>query len=213
MAFTGDASGLKSVRDEMGVGAVNAAVFLDRDGVLNQTIVRHGVPHRRRMSRRGPVTRGAEACARLRSTGTCFCVVTNQPNVARGRQFREHVEGIHAWIQATLPVQQVLTCYHDNVDHCACRKPQPGMLLRQRRRGTWHYRECHGGDRWSDVEAGRAAGCRSILIERAYSGRERCQPDWVVVISWLQPISFCVGERLHERPRRSPCQTLCRRRR
>ena len=36
------------------------------------------------------------------------------------------------------------------------------------------------GDRWSDVEAGRAAGCKSILIERAYSGREHCQPDWVV---------------------------------
>jgi D-glycero-D-manno-heptose 1,7-bisphosphate phosphatase len=37
------------------------------------------------------------------------------------------------------------------------------------------------GDRWSDVEAGRAAGCKSILIARAYSGRERCQPDWVVI--------------------------------
>jgi D-glycero-D-manno-heptose 1,7-bisphosphate phosphatase len=108
-------------------------------------------------------------------------VVTNQPDVARGQQTREHVEAINAWIQSTLPIQQVLTCYHDNADHCACRKPKPGMLLAAAR--VWDValpESIMVGDRWSDVEAGRAAGCRSILIERVYSGRDRCQPDWAV---------------------------------
>ncbi len=107
--------------------------------------------------------------------------MTNQPDVARGHQTREHVEGINAWIQSTLPVQQVLTCYHDNADQCACRKPKPGMLFEAAQ--AWDVALSESvmvGDRWSDVEAGRAAGCKSILIERAYSGRERCQPDWVV---------------------------------
>ena len=166
----------------MGVGAVNAAVFLDRDGVLNQTVVCDGVPHPPAHVSACVLLPGVrEACERLRSAGYLLVVVTNQPDVARGHQTREHVEGINAWIQSTLPVQQVLTCYHDHVDHCACRKPQPGMLFAAAQ--AWDVALPESiivGDRWSDVEAGRAAGCRSILIERAYSGRERCQPDWVV---------------------------------
>ena len=166
----------------MGVGPVNTAVFLDRDGVLNQTIVRHGVPHPPEHVSACVLLPGVrEACERLRSAGYLLFVVTNQPDVARGRQCREHVEGINAWIQYTLPVQQVLTCYHDDADRCACRKPKPGMLLQAAQAwGVALPGSVMVGDRWSDVEAGRAAGCRSILIERAYSGRERCQPDWVV---------------------------------
>ncbi|HEY5869114.1 MAG TPA: HAD family hydrolase [Candidatus Tectomicrobia bacterium] len=161
---------------------MNAAVFLDRDGVLNQTVVRHGVPHPPAHVSACVLLPGVrEACENLRSAGYLLFVVTNQPDVARGHQTREHVEGINAWIQSTLPVQQVLTCYHDNVDQCACRKPKPGMLCAAAQ--AWDVALAESiivGDRWSDVEAGRAAGCRSILIERAYSGRERCQPDWVV---------------------------------
>jgi D-glycero-D-manno-heptose 1,7-bisphosphate phosphatase len=166
----------------MGVGTVNAAVFLDRDGVLNQTVVRDRVPHPPAHVSACVLLPGVrEACENLRIAGYLLFVVTNQPDVARGHQTRAHVEGINAWIQATLPVQQVLTCYHDNADHCACRKPKPGMLLQAAQ--VWDValpESVMVGDRWSDVEAGRAAGCKSILIERTYSGRECCQPDWVV---------------------------------
>ena len=141
LAFTGDAPGLKSVRDEMGVGAVNAAVFLDRDGVLNQTIVRMGCRIRRRMSRRASCYPGSgKPVSTLRSAGYLLFVVTNQPDVARGHQSREHVEGINAWIQSTLPVQQVLTCYHDTCR--SLRLPQAEarhVVRRQHRRGTWPY--------------------------------------------------------------------------
>jgi D-glycero-D-manno-heptose 1,7-bisphosphate phosphatase len=52
------------------------------------------------------------------------------------------------------------------------------------------------GDRWSDVAAGRAAGCRSLLVETPYSGRERCRPDRCVAdlteaAEWI--ISFTRG--------------------
>ena len=166
----------------MGVRAVTTAVFLDRDGVLNQTIVRHGVPHPPDHVSACVLLPGVrEACEKLRRADYLLFVVTNQPDVARGRQRREHVEGINAWIQHTLPVQQVLTCYHDDADQCICRKPKPGMLLEAAQAwGVALPESFMVGDRWSDVEAGRAAGCRSILIERAYSGRERCQPDWIV---------------------------------
>ena len=71
----------------MGVGAVNAAVFLDRDGVLNQTIVRDGVPHPPAHVSACVLLPGVrEACEHLRSAGYLLFVVTNQPDVARGHQ-------------------------------------------------------------------------------------------------------------------------------
>lgn len=166
----------------MGIGPVRAAVFLDRDGVLNHTIVRHSIPYPPDDVATCVLLPGVrQACHMLHTAGYVLLVVTNQPDVARGRQRRERVEHINAWIQHTLSIQQVLTCYHDDTDQCACRKPKPGLLL-QAAHG-WEVALQHSvmvGDRWSDVEAGRAAGCTSILIEREYSKRERCQPDWVV---------------------------------
>ena len=62
-------------------------------------------------------------------------VVTNQPDVARGKQTRQNVEQINAALRSALPLEAVYVCYHDNTDRCDCRKPGPGMLLAGRR--TW----------------------------------------------------------------------------
>jgi D-glycero-D-manno-heptose 1,7-bisphosphate phosphatase len=75
-------------------------------------------------------------------------------------------------------VADVLTCYHDRGQGCTCRKPLPGLLLRAADR--WQLdlgRSFMVGDRWSDVLAGQAAGCRSVLVETPFSGASRCQPD------------------------------------
>jgi D-glycero-D-manno-heptose 1,7-bisphosphate phosphatase len=56
-------------------------------------------------------------------------VVTNQPDVARGTQTREVVEAMHAFLQATLPITETMTCYEDG-ERCPDRKPNPGMLLK-----------------------------------------------------------------------------------
>ena len=61
----------------------------------------------------------------------------------------EHVEGINAWIQYALPVQQVLTCYHDDADQCTCRKPKPGLLFEQAAGvGRGIAGDVMVGDRW-----------------------------------------------------------------
>jgi D-glycero-D-manno-heptose 1,7-bisphosphate phosphatase len=81
-------------------------------------------------------------------------------------------------VRELLPVLDVLTCFHDNADGCACRKPRPGLLHEAARR--WRLdlaRSFMVGDRWSDVAAGQAAGCRALLIDLPYSGRRRCTPD------------------------------------
>jgi D-glycero-D-manno-heptose 1,7-bisphosphate phosphatase len=161
---------------------VRAAVFLDRDGVINQVTVRDGRPHPPASVDESELLPGVcEACQMLLKTGYLLIVVTNQPDVVRGCQSREGVEGINAWVRRMLPVDDVLTCYHDDADRCTCRKPKPGLLLQAADRWMVDlHRSVMIGDRWSDIQAGRAAGCTSILIEKEYSRRERCQPDHIV---------------------------------
>jgi D-glycero-D-manno-heptose 1,7-bisphosphate phosphatase len=105
-------------------------------------------------------------------------VVTNQPDVARGLQRREVVEAINDQIRGRLGLDAVYTCYHDGRDACRCRKPKPGLLLEAAAQHLVDLpRSFMVGDRWSDVAAGQAAGCRSLLIRTDYSQAERCMPD------------------------------------
>ena len=127
----------EGTRDQMGERerhqppSVRRAVFLDRDGVLNE---RHR-PRRQAVSAAATlddmrVCAGAHACAesvarkRLRAA-SC---VTNQPDIARGTASREHVERHQRRSARGLPLDDVLVCPHDDADGCACRKPQPGLL-------------------------------------------------------------------------------------
>jgi D-glycero-D-manno-heptose 1,7-bisphosphate phosphatase len=80
-------------------------------------------------------------------------VVTNQPDVPRGRLARETVEAMHLRLSAALPLDEIRVCYHDRDDNCSCRKPSPGMLLE---RSTYAVEQSvMVGDRWRDIEAGR----------------------------------------------------------
>jgi len=157
------------------------AVFLDRDGVINEISVSDGVPHPPNSIEEFRFLPGVrEACEALNTAGYLLIVVTNQPDVARGTQTQEQVEEINRLVETELPVARVLSCYHDNSDACECRKPRPGLLLSAANR--WEIdlaRSFMIGDRWSDTQAGKAAGCRTILIERDYSQRDKCQPDWI----------------------------------
>ncbi len=157
----------------MGVRVVNArsrAVFLDRDGVLNEARVIAGKPHPpNSLSQLRVVQDAAVALARLKRAGLKLICVTNQPDVARGRKRREEVEAINTALSAVLPLDETAVCYHDDEDRCDCRKPMPGLLLRAAFAHAIDLRRSFMiGDRWKDVEAGHRAGCRTVLIECGY---------------------------------------------
>jgi D-glycero-D-manno-heptose 1,7-bisphosphate phosphatase len=161
---------------------VRRAVFLDRDGVLNRALVRDGVPHPPSALEEVEIVPGVpEALGRLRHLGLALIVVTNQPDVARGVMSRATVEAINGHLLEHLPLSMILTCFHDTPDACSCRKPRPGLLLDgARQHGIALPQSFMIGDRWSDVAAGQAAGCRTFLIEAPYSQRHRCASDCVV---------------------------------
>ena len=154
-----------------------AAVFLDRDGVLNVAPVREGKPYPPASVADLTIVSGAAAAlARLKAAGYRLVVVTNQPDVAKGRQRREIVEAINAAIAAALPIDEFRVCYHDDGDACACRKPEPGMLLSAPEHEL--ARSVMVGDRWRDVEAGRRAGVRAtVLIDHGYVEPMPSAPD------------------------------------
>ncbi len=152
---------------------MNRAVFLDRDGVLTRALLRDGkayapvTPDEMEMDADAPA-----ALARLKAAGFLLIVVTNQPDVARGATLRAGVERMHAALRAALPLDAVFVCYHDDADACACRKPLPGMLLQAASEYAIDVAASFlVGDRWRDIDAGAAAGCRTVWIDRAY--RER----------------------------------------
>jgi D-glycero-D-manno-heptose 1,7-bisphosphate phosphatase len=160
--------------------ALRPAVLLDRDGVINRVYYRGGVTN-------PPAHPGEfeflpsviESVAQLKAAGFALAVVTNQPDVARGTQTRARVEVLNDLVRQVSGILDVLTCFHDTADECDCRKPKPGLLLTAAHRfGLDLSRSFMVGDRWSDVEAGRAAGCRTVLIDNPYCCRERCQPDY-----------------------------------
>lgn len=168
------------------------AVFLDRDGVLTQALVRDGKPYAARTPSEMLVEPDApDALARLKAAGFLLIVVTNQPDVARGVTRREDVEAMHRTLCEELPLDGFFVCYHDDANACACRKPKPGLLLDA---AAGHHidtgRSFMIGDRWRDIDAGAAAGCRTVLIDRSYSERAPAHPPDMSAMSLTEAVDW-----------------------
>lgn len=160
------------------------AVFLDRDGVINRALVRENKPYPPRSTEEFEVLPGvAEACARLKAAGYLLVVATNQPDVDRGTLARETVETIHRHMCSLLPIDSVEVCYDAGGGDPPneLRKPRPGMLLKAARElGIDLGQSYMVGDRWRDIDCGKAAGCRTIFIDYGYDEPLRAQPDYRV---------------------------------
>jgi len=146
------------------------AVFLDRDGVLNRSIVVAGKPYApRRLADFRLLPGVVGAVDRLKHAGFLVVAVTNQPDIANGLVSPELVAAMNGILRRKLRVDDVVVCPHGQSEGCACRKPKPGMLLEAAERfGIDPTQSWMVGDRFSDMQAGRAAGCRTIKIDRGY---------------------------------------------
>jgi D-glycero-D-manno-heptose 1,7-bisphosphate phosphatase len=163
------------------VSSGRAAVFLDRDGVLNRAIVRDGKPYPPASLAELEVLPGVpQALARLRDAGLPALVVTNQPDVATGKTTQAIVDQIHDRLREMLPLDAIYACTCVEGPGCDCYKPRPGLLIRAAAEwGVDCRRSFMIGDRWRDVGAGRAAGCRTIFIDYNYAERRPDSPDFV----------------------------------
>jgi D-sedoheptulose 7-phosphate isomerase len=149
------------------------AVFLDRDGVINRASIRDGKPFSPGTMEELEILPGVpEALRQLKSHGYKLLVVTNQPDVGRGKQSRQSLDAIHRDLLERFPLDDILVCCHTDDDRCDCRKPLPGMLIEAAKKHNIDLASSFMvGDRWRDIDAGYNAGCRTILIDYGYSER------------------------------------------
>jgi D-glycero-D-manno-heptose 1,7-bisphosphate phosphatase len=183
-----------------GVTHHKAAIFLDRDGVLNEVHLRDdGTPLPPPSVEEMRLIPGVEAaCDRLHELGYVLVVVTNQPDIARGVQTREAVDQMHDFLRERLPLDEVVVCPHDDADDCPCRKPRPGMILDAAERlGLDLSRSFCVGDRWRDVEAALRAGVQAVYVDRHY-GERPAEGAHAVVASLQDAVPFIEARRVHK---------------
>jgi D-glycero-D-manno-heptose 1,7-bisphosphate phosphatase len=152
------------------------AVFLDRDGVVIEDVHYLADPSQVRL-----LPGAAEAIARLNRLGIPVIVATNQAGVAHGLFPESSVAAVHRRLDELLAERHAHVDRYDYCPHhpaaevreyrvaCACRKPRPGMLLRAAEEcGIDLGRSYLVGDKLSDLEAGRRAGCRILMVRTGY---------------------------------------------
>jgi D-glycero-D-manno-heptose 1,7-bisphosphate phosphatase len=169
----------------VGNGALTRAIFLDRDGVINEAVVRDGLPYPPDVHELRIVDGALGALESLANAGLALYVVTNQPDIARGTVRPQDVAAIHARLLRELPIDGIYVCPHDDADACACRKPLPGMLIdAQREHDIDLTASFLIGDRAKDIAAGRAAGVTTVFIDHGYreSGPEPAADGTVLTL-------------------------------
>lgn len=151
-------------------GAGRPALFLDRDGVINDVVWRDGVASSpRRLDELDLRPDAAGAVRRARAAGFVTVVVTNQPDLSRGLLPTDAAAAIDDAVRRRVGVDAQYVCGHERSDGCPCRKPRPGLLLRAADElGLDLARSWMVGDRWVDVAAGRAAGVRTVWLRTDY---------------------------------------------
>ncbi|HWI41800.1 MAG TPA: D-glycero-beta-D-manno-heptose 1,7-bisphosphate 7-phosphatase [Verrucomicrobiae bacterium] len=166
------------------------AVFLDRDGTINEEV---SYLHRVQDFRFIPGAEGA--VARLKRAGFAVVVVSNQSGIARGYFDEQAVHTLHAHMDGLLReagtrIDAYYFCPHHEKDgtvSCECRKPLPGMVTRAAAElGLALERSFMVGDKECDVQAALAAGCRPVLVRTGYGAAEAAKiPAGVPVVDSL----------------------------
>jgi histidinol-phosphate phosphatase family protein len=197
---------LVGLPERLSARRLRTAVFLDRDGTLNEE-----VGHLREPTQIQLLPGVADAVRRLNRAGRIAVCVTNQPVLARGDVTAEQLNQIHARLdhllgQSGAYLDRLYHCPH-HPDRgfpgevpelkmaCTCRKPGTGMFdqavrdLAIDRRSSWMI-----GDTTTDVRAGRLAGLRTILLRTGHGGRDgKCPgdlpdynaPDLAAAVAWV----------------------------
>jgi histidinol-phosphate phosphatase family protein len=166
----------KSLNQSSTIARLNRAVFLDRDGTINEE-----VSYLADLTQLRLIEGASAAIGRLNQEAFKVVVVSNQSGVARGYLAEDSVQHVHSALRERLErahaqVDAFYYCPHHPTEgigpyrrDCHCRKPKPGMLERAARELQIDLNNSFiVGDRLSDLIAGHAVGCKPILVQTGF---------------------------------------------
>jgi histidinol-phosphate phosphatase family protein len=171
------------------------AIFLDRDGVINEEVNQLSKIVDLRM-----YNFAIKAIKKINDSEYLTIIVTNQPMIAKGFITKEDLEKIHKKLETELglkgaKIDAIYYCPHHPEKgfvgevpelkiKCKCRKPEPGLLLKAQKEFNIDLKKSYLiGDKKSDILAGKRAGCKTILVKTGYGGKDNLfhiKPDFVV---------------------------------
>jgi D-glycero-D-manno-heptose 1,7-bisphosphate phosphatase len=178
----------------------NKAIFLDRDGVLNQSIIIDGKPYPPNSLNELIIpTDVLDALNKLKLAGFLLICVTNQPDVARNKSSKSSINEINEYLKKHLGLDEILVCFHDDQDNCLCRKPKPGLIIQACENFNIDLAQSFMiGDRWRDIDAGHNAGCKTILIQHQYQEQLPIYPPHFVTSHLYEAAEWILNHKKKE---------------
>jgi D-glycero-D-manno-heptose 1,7-bisphosphate phosphatase len=172
------------------------ALFLDRDGVLNHASVIEGKPFAPTLLANFHFLPGVkDALLLAKNAGFMNIVVTNQPDFSTGKIEPEQFRLIQERCFLELIIDDLKYCPHVETDHCDCRKPLPGMIMKAAKEHSIDVTKSYMiGDRWRDIECGQAAGCKTnFYIDYGYS-EKKPEPPYTLVSNLGEAVQIILEE-------------------
>lgn len=150
---------------------MSKAIFLDRDGVINELVERDGGYYSPIDFSEFKFKNGiAEFLKSLKNLGYLLIVVSNQPDIAREKMRKSELEKMTRYMYCHLPIDDIYYCLHDDPCDAGCRKPAPGMIIDAKNK--WNIRIEKSfmiGDTWKDIEAAKNAKVRFVLLDSQHN--------------------------------------------
>ena len=169
---------------------MNRAIFLDRDGVINEDRVDYVKSWEEFRFIKG----AHQALKQIHQAGIPVVVISNQSVIGREIITEAELSIIHSRLLKEVQksggfITKIYCCPHHPDDHCRCRKPRIGLLKKAAHEMDLDLTKCViVGDNLKDIQAGKRAGCRTVLVQtgqgnktitKILTGQTKIKPDWV----------------------------------
>jgi len=171
-------------------------VFLDRDGIINEQIYGDYVRSPKQLRF---IPGSLTQIARLTNAGYRVVVISNQQGIGKGLFTLDDLDEVTEAVRQAVSkaggrIDAFYYCPHLQDDECRCRKPRPGLLLRAAEQLSVNLAETYFvGDSVSDVLAGQAAGCKTILVSADPNPNQTAQPDHIAG-SLAEAVAIILGD-------------------
>jgi D-glycero-D-manno-heptose 1,7-bisphosphate phosphatase len=171
------------------------AVFLDRDGVINDHVRYVNTPEDLIL-----FPDAGRAIKKLKDAGFKVFVVTNQGGVGLGYMKEESLHAIHEKMKRELEkdgaiLDDIAYCAHKPHARCACRKPEPKLILDLASKYDIDLsRSYMVGDRDTDILAGQKAGTKTVFIGAPYPAADHSAPSLYAAVNWILSQERAGGE-------------------